>query len=134
MGLEVVVRPVVFPSIRPTVPRVLPVSSTDPSQGMAVLSGGGGNFVGTSYSYSYSETHSKPKKEKKRQVDKKRIYQKDDDGNINKGNFVDVEQMKKVLLVGGKEPDRIMYALQEDPDNVEVLEKDITKYPSPGDE
>jgi len=126
MGLEVVVRPVVFPNIRPATPRVL-ATPDNPDQGMVVLGGGGSTFVGTSYSYSYSYSTSKPHKEKKRQVDKKRVYQKEDDGTIKRENFVDIEQMKKVLLEGGKEPQRIVYGKYPDDDNVEVLESDITK-------
>lgn len=130
MALEVVVRPVVFPNIRPARPRLL-TTPDDPSQGIVVLSSGGGTFVGTSYSYSYSYSSSKPHKEKKRQVDKKRVYQKtqNDDGTstINKDNYVDIEQMKKVLLVGGTEPQRIVYAPYKDADNIEVLETDVTK-------
>lgn len=130
MGLEVVVRPVVFPNIRPQKPRVLPAPD-NPEQGMVVMSGGGGTFVGTSYSYSYSESSSTPKKERKRQVDKKRVYQKEDnaDGSstINKDNYVDIEQTKKLLLVGGSEPDKLIYQQYKDDDNVEILETDITK-------
>ena len=128
MGMEVVVRPSVFPIIRPTQPRVMPAAG---SPDMVVLGGGGGTFVTTSYSYSYNFSTSKKKKEKKRQVDKKRVYQKDDKGTINKDNFVDIEQIKKVLLTGdaGTEPDRIVYAPYKDDDNVEILESDVTKFP-----
>lgn len=132
MVLEVVVRPVVFPNIRPSSPRMLPASD-NPNQGMVVLSSGSGIFVTTSYSFSYSYSSSHKKTETKRQVDKKRIYQQEenDDGSktINKDNYVDIEQMKKVLLTGGKEPDRIVYQQYKDDENVEVLESNVTKLP-----
>jgi hypothetical protein len=134
MGLEVVVRPVVFPNIRPTTPRVLLPSADSPDQGLCALSGGGGKFIGTSFSWSVNISKSKPKKEEKRQVDKKRVYQVDNDGNINKDNFVDVEQTKKIKLKGEADTDKIIYAQGSDPENVETLEKDITKFPAPGED
>jgi hypothetical protein len=134
MGLEVVVRPVVFPNIRPTTPRVLLPTSDSPEQGLCVLGGGSGKFVSTSYSWSVNITKSKPKKEEKRQVDKKRIYQVDEQGNVEKGNYVDVEQTKKIKLKGEADTDKIIYALHSDPENIETLEKDITKFPAPGSE
>jgi hypothetical protein len=127
MGLEVVVRPVVFPNIRPTRPRVLAATSDSPDQGMVVLSGGGSTFVGTSYSYSYSYSSSKPHKEQKRQVYKVRVYQENKDGTINKDNYVDVDQMQKVLLTNEKEPLRVIFGDYKTPDNAEILEKDVTK-------
>jgi len=135
MVLEVVVRPVVFPNIRPARPRVL-VKSDDPEQGMVVMGGGSSKFVSTSYSYNYSYSRAEKKQEVKRQVDKKRVYQVEDDGSsvshgtsVNKDNFIDIEVTKKILLTGGKEPDRIEYAPYKDPPNVEVIEADVTKYP-----
>jgi len=101
-----------------------------------VLGGNGGcTFVGTSYSYSYSYSSQKPKIEVKRQVDEKRVYQEtqnpDGTTTINKDNYVDIEQIKKILLAGGKEPDRIVYGNYKDGANVEVLRTDITKFPEP---
>lgn len=135
MGLEVVVRPVVFPNIRPTTPRVLLPSAAGPEQGLAVLSGGGGKFIGTSYSWSVNITKSKPKKEQKRQVDKVRVFQTDPQtGDIVENNYVDVEQTKKIKLKGESDTDKLIYGPYQNPDNVKVLEKDITKFPTPGSE
>jgi hypothetical protein len=137
MGLEVVVRPVVFPNIRPTTPRVLLPSADSPEQGLCVLSGGGGKFVDTSYSFSANISKSAPKKEKKRQVDKLRIFHIDPQtGDVIEDQYIDVEQTKKIRLDGdkGKEPDKIIYGNYATPDNVKVLEKDITKTPEPGED
>jgi len=131
MGLEVVVRPVVLPNIRPATPRVLLPSADSPEQGLCVLSGGGGKFVGTSYSWSVNISKSKPKKEEKRQVDKKRVYKVDEQGNVDKDTFVDVEQTKKIKLKGEADTDKIIYGPYSDPENIETLEKDITKLPDP---
>ena len=123
MGLEVVVRPVVLPNIRPPVPGVM-APPDDPTKGLAVLSGGSGKFIGTSASTSVSVSKQRPHKETKRQVDVERIYQMDDDGNINKDNFVDVERMKKVQFenTGGEIVNRAYADPSEPRDNVETRE------------
>jgi hypothetical protein len=96
MGLEVVVRPVVLPNIRPLVARRI-APPDDPTKGICSLGGGGGGtFIGVSESFSINVSKQKPLVEEKRQVDVERVYQQDDAGNINKSNFVDVERMKKV--------------------------------------
>jgi hypothetical protein len=134
MGLEVVVRPVVLPNIRPSAPRVL-APADNPDSGIAVISGGGGMFLGTSHSSSFSISSQTPHQETKRQVDVLRVYQKSDDagastrsaGTINRENYVDVEQMKKVSATN-KTGDvlKILYQEVKQPDNVEVRESNKT--------
>lgn len=126
MGLEVVVRPVVLPNIRPTTPRVL-APPDNPESGIATMSGGGGKFIGTSYSWSVSVSRSKPHKEQARQVNTERVYQMDDQGNINRNNFIDVERLKRVRLDTGKEQVKVLYGSYPQPENVETLETDKTK-------
>jgi hypothetical protein len=98
-GLEVVVRPVVFPNIRPQAPRVLPALD-DPTKGICTIGGGSGNVIDLPHSWSVSLSHSEPVKEQKRQVDKERHYQVDENGNVKKKNFIDVNRLKKVQLAG----------------------------------
>jgi hypothetical protein len=49
-GFEVIVRPVVFPNIRPAPTRSLPPAD-DPEQGQAVLSGGSGQVIALTHSF-----------------------------------------------------------------------------------
>jgi len=101
-GLEVVVRPVVFPSIRPQAARVLPPAD-DPEKGFAVIHGNGGKHIDLNHSWSISASKSKPK-ETQRRVDEARVYQMDDDGEINEDNFIDIEIPNKIWMEGGKLP------------------------------
>lgn len=91
-GLEVVVRPVVFPSIRPPPARAL-APEDNPDQGIATLGGSGGRLIDLPHSFSVSFSQQR-QKETKRLVDVERIYQVDEEGNINRENFVDVERAK----------------------------------------
>jgi hypothetical protein len=101
-GLEVVVRPVVFPDIRPAPARSLPPAD-DPEKGFAVIRGNGAKHIDLSNSYSASAT-SPAQREIKRRVDVARVYQKTGDGKVNKENFVDIEVANKLWLEGGSEP------------------------------
>jgi hypothetical protein len=100
-GFEVVVRPVVFPNIRPAPAQPVPPAD-DPTQGFATISGNGAQILGVSYSYSSSassNTHS----ETERREDEARVYQKTDDGKINKNNFVDVRAVNRIKEKGPPE-------------------------------
>jgi len=97
-GFEVVVRPVVFPNIRPAPARSLPPQD-DPDKGFAVIRGNGANQVSLSSSYSASTSTNK-RKETQRRVDEARVYQEEDDGTVNKDNFVDIEVPNKIWTKG----------------------------------
>ena len=90
-GLEVVVRPVVFPDIRPRPTQPLPPKD-DPDKGFAVIRGNGGSQVNCPQSYSASTTSSQHS-EVQRRVDKARVHQENEDGSVNKQNFVDMNAM-----------------------------------------
>jgi hypothetical protein len=139
-GFEVIVRPVVFPNIRPAPPRVLaPVD--DPEEGFAVLSGSGGRLIDLPHSYSWN-ARSPKQKETSREFDKERIYQTKDDGGggssravggarsgtINRDNYVDVERMTKVWLrdASGMES-TITFAIPPSSDNIETLQKGLIR-------
>jgi hypothetical protein len=97
-GFEVIVRPVVFPNIRPTSPRVL-APADDPTQGLAVISGSGGKLIDLPHSWSVSLSRQKEAwMEQKRQFDKERVYQVDQEGIIHQDNYVEIERLKRVLL------------------------------------
>jgi len=96
-GLEVVVRPVVFPNIRPAPARSLPPAD-DPTKGFCEITGGGSFPVQLSFSQSVSTSKSKPV-ETERRVDEARIYQENDDGTVNKDNYVDVEVANRITMM-----------------------------------
>jgi hypothetical protein len=101
-GLEVVVRPVVFPNIRPAPARSLPPAD-DPDKGFATIRGNGAKQIDLSSSFSGS-TSSNQRTEQKRQVDEVRVYQKDDNGTVNKDNFIDLQVANKIWMEGSEEP------------------------------
>jgi hypothetical protein len=126
MGFEVVVRPAVFPSIRPAAPRVL-VPADDPTQGVAVLTGGGGKFIGLSLSWSASFSQSGPQQETRRQFDKQKVYQTDEHGNINRSNFIEIERLKKVRMETDSGAVKLMYSDPPPASNVETTEADVIR-------
>lgn len=99
MGFETVVRPVVFPNIRPQRARKIQPESDDPQKGMAVIRSQPARTFEMSYNYSFNASSSETN-EIEREVDEVRIYQKDDDGTINRDNFVDVQIAKKIQVRG----------------------------------
>ena len=101
-GLEIVVRPVVFPDTRPTPARVLPPLD-EPGKGFCEIKGMGGKHVDLTYSHSISMSKSRTV-EVERCSQLVRVYQKQKDGKINKNNFVDVEVANKIKSRDGKGP------------------------------
>lgn len=147
-GFEVIVRPVVFPNIRPQAPRVLPPED-NPDQGIATIRGNPAQTVNFTHSYSFHWSSSR-QVETERQVDEVRVYQKEDDGNVNRDNFVDIEVANRITKEGAKgksagddaEIDAIRnadkdfqrrklwresYKRVEETDNVEVRNRDVVK-------
>lgn len=128
-GFEVLIRPVVFPSIRPAPARILPPLD-DPEQGKFVFSGGSVKTMGTSFTWSVNLSRQLPEEETKRVFDQERVYQMDENGTINKDNFIDVERLKKVRTEGGtagEDASRVLYADPPKVDNVEVLQTDVLR-------
>jgi hypothetical protein len=121
MGFEVVVRPVVFPNIRPA-PAQPSRAADDPTQGIATINGGGGQFLDLQYSSSINSSQSNPN-ETKRRVDVARVYQKDDDGNVNQDNFVDIDVANRIWMDDGTVQSRYSYAPAQGADNIEIRER-----------
>jgi hypothetical protein len=155
-GFEVIVRPVIFPNIRPQAPRAL-APEDDPTQGFAEIGGGGGQLIDLPYTWSYNMSRSMQQVEHGRASDKVRVYQEEDKGSgkrasarvsvyqgeakgsdnsktINKDNYVDINVMKAVLVgdADGKEDlHEIQYRPVDEPAlprNVEILERDIIEW------
>jgi hypothetical protein len=122
MGLEVVVRPVVFPNIRPARAQSLPPLD-DPDKGFAEINGNGATEVTLSNSYSASASSSQ-RQETKRQVDVARVYQKDQSGKVNKDNFVDIEVANKIWMQGGGEKEQWRLQPVEEEKNIEITKRD----------
>jgi len=120
-GLETVVRPVVFPVIRPT-PTQSAVQKDDPNQGKAVITGSGGKSIDLPYSYSVSSSQSRPT-ETGRRVDVARVYQMDDNENVNRDNFIDINVANKVWMRGSPLT-MYYYSRVQESDNVEIRERD----------
>jgi hypothetical protein len=138
MGFEVVVRPVVFPDIRPAPAQPQPPATSDPKQGIATIHGSNGKFLDLAYSWSVSSSQSNPN-ETKRRVDVVRVYQQEDDGSvagglaapragtINKDNFVDIEVANRVWMDDGTVQSRYTYAPVQEADNIEIRERNKIK-------
>ena len=97
-SFEVVVRPVVFPDIRPAPAQPVPPAD-DPEKGFATIHGNGGHQFTTSSSYSASASSSQ-RTEIQRREDEARVYQKEESGKINKKNFVDIRAPNKIWMKG----------------------------------
>lgn len=96
VGLETVVRPVILPDIRPRARQSLPPQD-DPDKGLAKIAGQPATQVSLSYSMSISSSKKKPV-ETERRVDETRVYQMEDDGTVNKENFVDLQVANRITM------------------------------------
>jgi hypothetical protein len=127
-GFEVIVRPAVFPNIRPAPPRVLPPEQ-DPEQGIAVISGSGGKLIDLPHTWSVSVARQESK-ETVRVFDKERVHQVDSAGNINSSNYVEVERLKRIRLDTDGGPIKMVYADPPERPNVTTIEPDVTRRSS----
>lgn len=125
MGIEVVVRPVVFPNIRPAPAQPSPPAD-DPNKDLAVIHGASGQHIDLPFSFSVSTSTSRPH-ETKRRVDQVRVYQKDDDGTVNEDTFVDVDVANRIWMDDGKGVVPYGYARVQEDDNIEIRNRDIIK-------
>src|SRR5580765_582165 len=93
MGFEVVVRPAVFPNIRPQRPG-LSMPGDAPDKGFASISGGGGSLIDLPWSESMSM--SKGHLEKRRTFHKVRVPYTRPDGTIDWSRYTEDEVMNRV--------------------------------------
>jgi len=138
MGFETVVRPVVFPDIRPAPAQPQPPATEDPKKGIATIHGSNGKFLDLTYSWTINSSQSNPT-ETQRRVDVVRVYQMTDDSggssvaravaadNVNKDNFVDIEVANKVWMDDGTVLSRYGYSRAQEADNIEIRERNKIK-------
>ena len=93
MGFESVVRPAVFPNIRPA-PALPSLPGDDPSKGIAAITGSGGSLIDLPWSESFSITRSH--KETKRTFAKARIPYSRPDGTLDLNQYVELEIATKI--------------------------------------
>lgn len=138
-GFETIVRPAVFPNIRPVKPEQLaPQDAPDTQQ---VIRGNPASVASNTYSVHESYQINR-NTEKERRVDVMRVYQKDDDGKITKENFVDIEVTNRMRKQGGKGPANptgqgdsyaiapdftTYYAPAKEADNIERREQNVIR-------
>lgn len=132
-GFEVIVRPVVFPNIRPAPTRSLPPAD-DPESGQAVLSGGSGQVI--SLTHSYNASASRPGgTEKKRKFDVARIRPANGSGGSSRSAragsdddvFIDVEVVKRVEMQSATESSTWNYTPIQESENIKIIKRDQTR-------
>lgn len=125
-GFETIVRPVVLPNIRPA-PARQKAPDDDPDRGVCVLNGSSGRLIDLSVSESSSITRSRAN-ELKRRFDVARVYQVEDDGTVNRDNFIDVEVVNRLWLQAGD--GTVMkerFARVRESNNVEIREHNLVR-------
>lgn len=134
-GFETIVRPSVVPNFRPAPTQKFitgtVANTADPEKGFAIIHGNPANQLSLSKSTSISISRNQGA-ERERRVDRVRVYQKLDDGTINKENFVDIEVTNRMKMRDGfgtstKWYKRAMEGVSpgETIDNKELLLKDL---------
>lgn len=129
-GFEIVVRPAVNPDIRPGEARKLPPATSDPNSGFATIRGNPAKMVTLSMSRSISFTRSSGV-EYQRRVDTARVYQMEDDGTVNRDNFVDIDVANRIRLNDGSGKTTMYYRPVQESGNVEVRDRNIIKTNPP---
>src|SRR6516162_5071311 len=122
-GFETVVRPAIVPNIRPSAAQKV-VAFDDPGQGFAVIHGNPAKELNLTTTTSISISRNNGQ-EVERRVDRMRVYQMDDGGNINKDNFVDVEVANRLRVKDPTGRVTTYYRPAPSADNIELLKPDI---------
>lgn len=125
MGFETVVRPVVFPNIRPAPAQPLPPPD-DPAKGIAKIHGASGQYIELPYSWSSNSSNSNPI-EMRRRYDVARVFQTDGQGNVNEDNFVDIEVANRMWMNDGGVTSRHGFRPVQETDNVKIRERNKIK-------
>src|SRR5262245_1014201 len=121
-AFDLVVRPSVMPNIRPS-PAQRVVAFDEPGQGFAVIHGNPAKQINLTKTTSISISRSNGI-ETQRRVDVARIYQVDENGNINKENFVDVEVTNRLRVKTPQGTETTYYRRVQEKDNISIQERD----------
>lgn len=125
-GFEIIVRPVVFPNIRPQPTRALTIADA-PDKGICTIRGGGGGIVDLPYSVSNSWSKSRMV-EVRRHFDKARIYYTRPDGTFDKSKYWEFEVLTSIeYLENGMTAWGQQFAPMPEGDNVEVINRGLTR-------
>ncbi|SRR5580765_4975324 len=127
-GFEVVVRPAVFPDIRPPPARSLPIEDA-PDKGVAVINGIGNSIIDLTYSFSSSWSRSRLV-ESRRTFDKVRVYASTggSSGRVDKSTYVDFEVVTAIDYVDkGQETKSTQYAKPQASEGVEIISSGHTR-------
>jgi hypothetical protein len=122
-GFETVVRPAVVPNIRPSAAQKV-VAFDDPGQGFAIIHGNPAKQLNLTTTTSVSISRNNGQ-EVERRVDRMRVYQVDESGNVNKGNFVDVEVANRLRVKDPTGRVTTYYRPAPTGNNIEMLQSDI---------
>ena len=127
MGFETIVRPAVFPNIRPAAVRTLPIADA-PDKGLAVISGGGASSV---IALPHSETHSWSRSrmvEVKRTFDKARIYYTLPDGTFDTSRYWEFEVLTAIeYLENGQTAWGQQFQPMREGGNVKIITRGLTR-------
>ena len=126
MGFETVVRPVVFPNIRPPAARIVPIEDA-PDKGLAVITGGSGSVVNWPYSGQSGWTTSRMV-EVKRKYTKARLYYTRPDGTLDFDQYWEFEVLESVeYVINGQVSQTQIFAPVKDAKNFKVMERHLTR-------
>jgi len=126
MGFETVVRPAVFPNIRPAPARALRIEDA-PDKGIAVITGGSNSVIDLPYSEQHSWSRSRMV-EVKRTYDKARIYYTSPDGTLDYSQYWEFEVLRSIeFLENGSTAFGQQYTPMQDLDNVEIIDRGLTR-------
>ena len=136
-GFEVIVRPVVFPRIRPAPARSLPPVD-DPEAGQTVFSGGSGQVIALTHSFSASG--SRPGgTETERTYDVARVKGKSGGAGAfaalaaslaatgDEDAYIDVEVIKRVRMLGDSGTSVYNYTPIQESENITIIQRDQTR-------
>ena len=124
-GFEVIVRPVVFPNIRPAPSRSLPPED-DPEAGRFIFGGSNGQVIALNHSFSASGSGTGGD-ETDRTYDVARISES---GSISGGDsaYIDVEVLKHVKMRGADgSTSSWSYTPIQEAGNITIIQRDVTR-------
>ena len=127
MGFETVVRPAVFPNIRPPAARALAIEDA-PDKGLAVITGGGvSGVINLPHSESHSWTRTRVV-EVKRHFSKARIYYTRPDGTLDYSKYWEFEVLTAIeYLENGQTSWGQQFAKPFEAANIKVIQHGLTR-------